>query len=109
MLSEKYIDKFCKINNYSYNYFGDVAIITTGVDQWYLELVSTYNERNWDYEERVRLKHKNRKGNRAGKAHFHTQRYVKDIDCAFQTIRSHEENSRDFNKAFKVKSIINAI
>ena len=109
MLNENKIKKVCTANGYGYNYFGDTAIITTGLDQWYIELIGIYSNARGEYIDRIRLKHKNRKGNRTGKAHFHTQRYVKDIDYAFQTIRSHEENSRDFNKAFKIKSIINAI
>lgn len=106
MLDEEKIKDNCLKLGFSYNYFGNMAIITTGVDQWSLESVEVYNKHQKDYVDGIKLRHKNIKGNKTGKAHYHTQRYVNNIDYAFKTITSHEENSRDFNKIFEIKNIL---
>lgn len=106
MLNEREIVMQCKKNNFKYNYFGDIAIITTNVDQWYLRSVVTYDKNKKDYIEGILLKHKNTRGNRSGKAHYHKQRFAKNLKHAFDTIISHEENGRSFNKAFKMKKML---
>lgn len=109
MLNEREIELQCKENNFGCNYFGDTAIITTSVDQWLIETVSVYNKHSNLCVDKVMLKHKNSRGNKSGKAHYHKQRHVNNIKQAFETIVSHQQNHRDFNKAFIIKQTLTTL
>lgn len=109
MLNERNINERCKEYGFGCNYFGDTAIITTGVDQWQLISKTVYDKNVGIYVDKVMLKHKNARGNRSGKAHYHKQRLVCNTNQAFKIIISHQENCRDFNKAFEIKNSLKVI
>lgn len=98
MLNEKLIEEFCEENGYSYNYFGQKAIIETPLDEWKLEGTNKYNYKRDVHETIVKLGHKNVLGNSSGKSHFHTQRIVGKIEYALETIVQHNTHKGAYGK-----------
>lgn len=106
MLNEKLIRQICSEQGYGYNYFGTDAVITTHQDQWNLQTLEVYEANMDEYVNIIKLKHKNKSGNRKGKSHFHTQRIFKHLHQALRTIIDHEKSDNAYNKAFKIKTLL---
>lgn len=97
-LDELIIKKYCSLYGFSYRYFYDNAIIMTGVDEWRLRIIKNG---------KILVEHYNRAGNRTGKMQFHSQRYVSDLDYAFNNIiKPHENYETVFQEAFKIKDLL---
>lgn len=103
-LNEQKIKKYCKKYGYGFRYFHDIAIITTGVDEWRLEAIQTVE--NKELIDKILVKHINKVGNRTGKMQFHSQRYAYDLDYVFENvISSHEQYERVYQKVFEIKEL----
>ena len=74
MLNELKIKQYCDKKGFSYKYFDTIAIITTGLDIWGIELFDVYDKKTQGYRKIIKVKHQNTLGNKKKKAHFHTQR-----------------------------------
>lgn len=105
ILNEATIKRYCKGYGYSYRCFGDIALITTGVDEWRLKAVKVV-ERG-EVVDRILVEHINKAGNRKGKMKFHTQRYAYDLDYIFQNIISSHKSSHNSitNETFRIKEL----
>lgn len=107
MLNELKIKRYCDDNNYNYKYFNEVAIITTGTDIWKLESIDAHSSETESYKQLIKVKHQNKAGNKTRKSHFHTQRYADNLDFVFKNIIiPHEQGSRVYQKAFKIKELL---
>ena len=108
ILNEQKIKKYCKKYGYGFRYFHNIAIITTGVDEWGLEAIQTVED--GELIDKILVKHINKVGNRTGKMQFHAQRYAYDLDYVFQNIVApHETYDRVYSKAFKIRDILATI
>lgn len=103
-LNEQKIKNYCKRYGYGYRHFHNIAIITTGVDEWQLEAIQTVG--NEELIDKILVKHINKVGNRTGKMQFHTQRYAYDLDYVFENIITpHEKYERVYQKVFEIKKM----
>lgn len=104
MLNEMEIKKYCDINKFSYRYFYNTAIITTGVDTWRL------TQKEIRTGEIIVVEHANKMGNKSGKMQFHTQRIAYDVAWIFNNIIvPHETYSNAYNKTFKLKKLLTQV
>lgn len=98
-LDEKLIKRYCELYRYGYRHFEDVVVITTGVDEWRL----TYKEK----QDKILVEHINKAGNSSGKMQYHAQKYADDIHYIFKNIiKPHETFDNVYNKAFKIKQLL---
>ena len=103
-LNEQKIKKYCKKYGYRFRYFHNIAIITTGVDEWLLEAIQTVEDK--ELIDKILVKHINKVGNRTGKMQFHAQRYAYDLDYVFENIITpHEKYERVYQKVFEMKKL----
>ncbi len=104
MLNETTINAYCKECGYTYRLFGDIAIITTSVDEWKLKSVQFIEDGK--PIDKILVEHINKAGNRTGKMQFHSQRYAYDLDYIFTNIiTAHESYNRVYEKAFRLKEL----
>lgn len=105
ILNEQKIKKYCKKYGYGFRYFHNIAIITTGVDEWKLGAITTTE--NKKVTDKILVEHINKVGNRTGKMQFHSQRYAYDLDYVFTNIITpHETYDRVYSKAFRIKELL---
>ena len=104
MLDEIRIKELCEENGYGCRCFHGTTLITTGIDAWKLEVMETSKG-----EELIRVKHINKNRNKKGKFAFHRQRISYDVDWIFENIIiPHGRGGRVFQKAFRVKELLEA-
>lgn len=104
ILNEQKIKNHCKKYGYGFRYFHNIAIITTGVDEWRLEAIQTVED--GELIDKILVKHINKVGNGSGKMQFHAQRYAYDLDYVFENIITpHEKYERVYQKVFEMKKL----
>lgn len=94
---EKIIKKYCKKYNYGCKIFDDNVIISTNLDDWKVTRG----------KDKLLVFHSNKAGNRNGKHQYHFQRVCPDWTYVFDVVISRHENySGVYDKAFKIKDIL---
>lgn len=97
-LDKQKIEDLCKKYNCNYKIFDTDAVITTGLDEWAISL---------DYKGKLLLKHINKTNGRITKHNYHVQKYIPDIEYAFDVVISrHQCYDTAYNKAFRIKNIL---
>ena len=101
-INEQEIKDYCKKYGYKFRYFGENAIILTGMDTWRIKRVYKRDERR-----QLMIEHANTMGNRKGKMQFHNQRFAPDIAYVFDVVISrHEAYGGVYTKAFRIKELL---
>lgn len=101
MINKKEIEGLCVDNGYQYNYFGDNIVISTTADQWMIEKIIPSSGKAF-----IKLKHRNKSGNKTRKEHFHTQGTFKNIKEAVNAIKQHEGENNSTDKLFNFKNVL---
>ena len=98
VLDEIKIKQYCSEYNFHYRYFGNNALIMTGVDEWRIRAID---------KDKILVEHYNKLGNKSGKMQFHSQRYAKDLDYIFKNIiKPHSSYNSVFQEAFRIKYLL---
>lgn len=98
VLDEQKIKKLCQKYNYNYKIFNNNVVITTGVDEWVISR---------DDKDRLLLKHINKHRGRITKHNYHLQRYIPNVEYAFEVVISrHQDYSTAYNKTFRIKDLL---